>query len=394
MQQKILSRRLVMPQKIYRHNIVSTLQLAVFVVCEFCAIFQWQVPALSPGIIPAIAVFFLLHLFNRENFFANLTWQFMLVVSVYYIYLAYILFVSGISQIEAGRIRRFFLILVMLPLFFFIDYRKNYETIVRILSVYLGIQGIIQILLFLTVILFQIPMVVVEEVAGIRPGMSYSDGYWLHIMNGNGTPMLVLFMLRAVRKQKLDLLNAVLFVGIFIAGNFAYLLGLFCFLIYFLGISLVKKKEWYIYITLFFLVILTIGMAVSPYVLHIIELKALGSNPKRVDQAKVLLTTGNVFSGNGFGASIDVKTGWDYTGDIYFELQTLYIINQIGVIGYCLFMFCTIYIFYKRNGRMLPIYVIYLIFTFWNPYCFDSSHMVTAALLIGNRQYGTARHAA
>jgi hypothetical protein len=125
-----------------------------------------------------------------------------------------------------------------------------------------------------------------------------------------------------------------------------------------------------------------------PYVSHQYEAKKVISNATRTDQAKVLLTTGNIISGNGFGTSIHSVTKFrDYTDDIYFELQTLYIINQIGLIGYFLFMLCTIYIFYNHNKRMLPVYIIYLLYTFWNPYCFDTTHMVAAFFLTGNNKF-------
>jgi hypothetical protein len=253
------------------------------------------------------------------------------------------------------------------------------------------LKSIIQILLFVAIIFLNIPIPLLSEIFNIEHGAIYNDGLFLHIML-KGTPNLVLaFILRFIRTLKLDIVNIILLFGVLIAGNFAFLLGLFCFLFYYLFmIFLPQRKQWCLYIVLFFFCFVLVSIIAMPYITEQIYRKSFHSNPTRIDQANVLLTTGNVFTGNGFGHNINTVTQFrDYTYAVYFELQTLYIINQIGIVGYLLFMICTIYIFYKQNSRMLPLYLLYLLYSFWNPYCFDSTHMITAILLIGNRMVGS-----
>jgi hypothetical protein len=303
--------------------------------------------------------------------------------------MAYILFVSGVALIEFNSILRFFLILAMLPLFFLIDLKNNYEYFYKTFILLSILKAITQIILFLVIFFIDAPIVAIEKILNIDHGMIYHDGFFLHI-SVRGTVFLVLaFMLRFIRTLKFDVLNLILLSGIMIAGNFAYLLGLFVFIFYYFWVKfLCQKKQWYMYIVLFFFLSLLLFVIVLPYGIKQYEIKRTFSNATRFDQARVLLTTGNVITGNGFGKNIDISTHYrDYTGNKYFELQTLYIINQIGFFGYFIFMFSTIYIFYEHNRKMLPIYMLYLFYSFWNPYCFDTSHMVTVMLLIGNNKY-------
>lgn len=70
------------------------------------------------------------------------------------------------------------------------------------------------------------------------------------------------------------------------------------------------------------------------WVYHLLYSITLHSNAVRKDQAEVLFS-GNIITGNGVGNTITAKTKYrDYSGPDYFEVQTLYVINQIGIIGY------------------------------------------------------------
>jgi hypothetical protein len=273
-------------------------------------------------------------------------------------------------------------------LFFLIKNNDSYDYFYKTFVLLAILKSITQIVLFVAIVFVGIPSLLIEEIFDINHGMIYPDGFWLHIAV-RGTPFLVLaFMLRFARTLKLDIINIILFFGVLSAGNFAYLLGLFFSITYCIIIKfIIKNKYWYIYNVLLILLFSIVIVVIMPYASRQYELKKTFSNAKRIDQAKILLTTGNAISGNGFGVSIRAVTRFqDYTDNVYFELQTLYVINQIGLIGYCLFMICTIYIFCSRNKQMFPFYLIYLLYSFWNPYCFDTTHMVAAFLLVGNRK--------
>ena len=125
-----------------------------------------------------------------------------------------------------------------------------------------------------------------------------------------------------------------------------------------------------------------------PYLLKQIEQKADVSNQTRVEQAGVLLDA-NIIIGEGLGNYIEASTPTrEYNGDIYFEMQTLYIINQIGIVGVLLF-YSTIFVNIKKQGtEKLILYTIYLIYSFWNPYCFDTTQMIVTLLIINMRDEG------
>ena len=67
---------------------------------------------------------------------------------------------------------------------------------------------------------------------------------------------------------------------------------------------------------------------------------------------------------------------------MYFEMQTLYIINQIGIVGILLF-YSLVFVNVKKQGiEKVIVYVIYLIYSFWNPYCFDTTQIIATILII------------
>ena len=70
----------------------------------------------------------------------------------------------------------------------------------------------------------------------------------------------------------------------------------------------------------------------------------------------------------------------------YFELQTLYVLHQIGLLGLLIF-YALVYYQVARFGReALVLFTIYLIYTFWNPYCFDTTEMLTLIMLANYEQ--------
>ena len=177
-----------------------------------------------------------------------------------------------------------------------------------------------------------------------------------------------------------------MFLACIIAGNKAFLIGIFLFVLYFFASWLFKTKRSYNFdFKVCFLLVCT--MMSFPVIIDkansILEEKAGYSNAVRKDQAEILLS-GNIITGNGVGNSITAKTKYrDYSGADYFEVQTLYVINQIGIIGYSLFLILTFGLLLKRKNSfaLVFIYFTYLAYTFFNPYCFDTTHMITGFLL-------------
>ena len=201
-----------------------------------------------------------------------------------------------------------------------------------------------------------------------------------------GNALLVMAFFAACYKKDKVFYRAALFLACLIAGNKAFLIGIFLFILYFFFTWLFKTSKNYNFdFKVCFL--LLCAMLSFPVIISkansILEEKAGYSNAIRKDQAEVLLS-GNIITGNGVGNTITAKTRYrDYSGSNYFEVQTLYVINQIGIIGYFLFLILTFGLLLKRKDSLalVFIYFTYLAYTFFNPYCFDTTHMITGFLL-------------
>lgn len=201
-------------------------------------------------------------------------------------------------------------------------------------------------------------------------------------LHGNGLIPLI-FILYTAKIQRLDFVGFILLIGILFAGNFAFILGLLCYFITVIFNVIKKDIQNYKIVIIFFFIFIFFPFFVM-YINKKVEEKSSYSNAVRIEQLYVLIDT-NFFIGKGLGHQIyyqgDLRT---YDGDNYFELQTLYIFNQIGIIGIILFYLVTIGGFSntRYQKKRVLLYMIYLFYTFWNPYCFDTTQMITLVLLI------------
>lgn len=190
-----------------------------------------------------------------------------------------------------------------------------------------------------------------------------------------------MFILDCYRNKCVTFTKLILLLGILCAGNFAFVLGVGVIVILIFVQKVLEDKKGIRLILVFVLFIL-----LSPYVLKYInqkiEDKSAMSNATRVEQIHVLLSDCNPFVGNGLGSFIKYDgTFRNYNGNMYFELQTLYVYNQIGIIGLFLFYVITMYGIYLKSKKGLIVYLIYLFYSFFNPYCFDTTHMFVVLLL-------------
>lgn len=307
------------------------------------------------------------------------------------IYLSFLLFAfvrSLVIGIDFMRVFRFFVILISIPLFCLIK-DPNFETKRKIFLFFAFGKS-------LMLIFFSVTMIVSREFQLFRAWAyagNYGDIYLLHglpyvQLHGNAL-LLVAFILDFSREKKLTLINVVLLLGVLSAGNFAFILGLGAFLLWkgaVKGVEIIKKHKYGKYVVL---AILLVVLVVSvPYAVLKFQEKIENSNATRRDQAKILLDT-NWGVGNGLGTYIKADTPTrNYDGDTYFELQTLYIFNQVGIVCLLLFYFVTIFPMGYKGKDMLLLYLLYLFYTFWNPYCFDLTHMISVVLILNIENLG------
>ena len=290
------------------------------------------------------------------------------------------------SNINIRKVVRFSEIFLMIPLFFCIDESKNSNFYSKVF---------VRIAFLKAIVLFSIYGIIVKtgSYSAIRAyghlkgwGDIYSFGsMFLTRVQVQGNALLVMAFFTACYKRDKIFYRVALFLACLIAGNKAYLIGIFLFVLYFFVSWLfTTRKNYNFNFKVCFL--LLCSMMSFPVIIDkansILEEKAGYSNAVRKDQAEVLLS-GNIITGNGVGNTITAKTKYrDYSGADYFEVQTLYVINQIGIIGYFLFLCLTFGLLLKRKNSfaLVFIYFSYLAYTFFNPYCFDTTHMITGFL--------------
>ncbi len=78
-----------------------------------------------------------------------------------------------------------------------------------------------------------------------------------------------------------------------------------------------------------------------------------------------------ILFGQGLGNKIDIKTQWkDYSDNIYYELQSLYIMNQVGILFFTWFVIINILLskYFIKYKILLIAYVSYIFYALFNPY--------------------------
>lgn len=307
---------------------------------------------------------------------------------LYGAYLAVSTLVSAFNpNTSVSKVIRFSEIFLTIPMFFCIDVVSDEKFYAK---------SLVRIAMLKAIVIFIIYGIVIQtgSAAAVRAyglqngwGDVYTFGsVFLTRVQLQGNALLVMacftaFYIKDRVPYKLALLAACL-----IAGNKAFLIGLFLFALYGLVSWLFNTKKAYNFqlkICFFILCAMLVAPVMMEKVNSILEEKAGYSNVVRKDQAEVLLS-GNIITGNGVGNTIIAKTAYrDYTDADYFEVQTLYVINQIGIFGYLLFLVLTFGLCMDRKNAyfLCFVYFTYLAYTFFNPYCFDTTHMMTGFLI-------------
>jgi hypothetical protein len=208
----------------------------------------------------------------------------------------------------------------------------------------------------------------------------------------------ILFFLTYIDYRESDSRNLFMviisIVGCVFAGNLAFYLGIFIFILLY---ELKKIGKLSVHINKYKFLILLLFLLICPlfinYVFNLIQMKSVGDGGSigaRLDQIEVLLDALNrnyytLLFGHGIGFTLDVETSIrSYKGSIYFELQMLYFLVQLGIIPFLIIVGFNIYLFLSRitNFNCRLIYFIYLLYSSANPYFLDSSHVAVLILLL------------
>ena len=219
------------------------------------------------------------------------------------------------------------------------------------------------------------------------------DGFFYRVqIKGNALIPFALFLtfLKDYTFKYKRILQIILLISSVIAGNFAYLIGVFIFIVFWYLFNNLHKQKFRNRIIIFsFLFTLSIGSIIE-YTKEILERKSGYSLGTRSDQVDVLIrdTQKDISTfvlGKGLGNNVMIKTSFrDYTDNLYFEIQAMYFFNQLGLINSLIFISFLLFlaikkIFYKD---LLFIYFCYIIYGVTNPYILDTTQTTVILILI------------
>lgn len=360
-------------------SVIYIFRLFCWTVACCCYFFQVPFRELSSFIAPMLFLFLITYIPQLRIRYSRV---YTIILLCYFIYLGIEIFIAVLYLNNFKSLFRFFQILCVIPLFILIREEK--------FSYFFYITVFLTLLKCLMIIGIGIYLLILGEYSMVRSWIYSIGGGDIYILrgmpkvqlHGNGLIPLI-FILYTAKIQRLDFVGFILLIGILFAGNFAFILGLLCYFITVIFNVIKKDIQNYKIVIIFFFIFIFFPFFVM-YINKKVEEKSSYSNAVRIEQLYVLIDT-NFFIGKGLGHQIyyqgDLRT---YDGDNYFELQTLYIFNQIGIIGIILFYLVTIGGFSntRYQKKRVLLYMIYLFYTFWNPYCFDTTQMITLVLLI------------
>ena len=348
--------------------------------------FQFPFSGLSSLITPCLLLYVMLQLTNLR-FLENKKYLYSLVI--YYLLIFILICRSLFLGISASRVIRFGVILLVIPLTCII--RDNHFALKRDIFVALAIAKSIILIFFGLIIVYQ------GDFAHMRNWANHFDLGDIYFLNRfipkvqvHGNALLVItFFLDYMSVKKITWKNFIILAGVLVAGNFAFMLALIAFVAWrgaIYALHFIHTNKHGKQITLAALAICLVVMI--PYISSKVIETATLSNAVRIDQIMILLHA-NPIIGDGLGCWVSAATDYvTYEGNMYFEMQTLYIYKQIGIIALVLFYAITLMPIKSAGKKCFVIYLIYLFYSFWNPYCFDTTQMFTIILLINTTYLG------
>jgi len=291
---------------------------------------------------------------------------------------------------------RFFLILILIILAY---YLKLPEFVLNWFIFFAVIQSLFLIIFEIYLIFLASP----SETVMVRHfflenniGDVYSYNGYFYRIQILGNPLIPFAFFVSLSLKKKNVIRGILFLGVLISANLAFYLATFLFL---LGYFVIKSRNNFRLINniikVYFLVFISLYPALK--YMHYILGKKHNSLAVRADQFNVLIndmtnSTLTTLLGRGLGNVIYVKTPLrDYSSyGYYFELQTIYVFNQLGVFA-LMYYIILMYVAYKLYRRdLFFIYLCYIIYAVTNPYILDSTHIIVILILniLQEKYYG------
>ncbi len=298
---------------------------------------------------------------------------------------------------DINNIMRFSILLIFILLAYLIKGKEIYIKIFLFLSTIQALIVVFLELFFLYNGSNDFPFFSRNILISLGWGDIYSPygGIWKIQLKGNALLPFAFFVSVIYLQNKKRLIYSGLFIWASIfAGNFAFVLGIAFFIIsYNFLFFKISKNKFFINMIIILSFTILVFEPISNYISHTIESKSINSNSHRILQTKVLVgnlaeTTRSVLLGQGIG-NIELKSSdGNFSNTTYFELQTLYILNQLGFIPFLVYLLINIYlsIHFIKYSKLLLIYFSYVFYAIWNPYIWDTNHIVVIIILLSLRK--------
>lgn len=297
---------------------------------------------------------------------------------------------------------RFYSILVLMLAVFFLPAKKIYVNLFIIFAV---LHSVFLILFEIYILVFGGPdfaEFIRAKVMNMGMGDIYTYNSYFYRIQIKGNPILpiaFIISLFAIQSKQIKIAVAsLLFVGTIVAGNLAFILaivfffGMYGAILFFLNKKVAaffknlfaNRKRVIMLVSISSLIIIAGAIVIFPYLNEVLVRKMEVSIPTRFDQVSHLIkdlseSPITLLFGQGFGNIIYVISDYrDYRNAYYFELQTIYILNQVGVLYFTLFVITKITFIIKfwRNKYIYLIYLSYALYAFTNPYLFDTTNIL------------------
>lgn len=299
-----------------------------------------------------------------------------------------------VSNGEITTVLRFAIILFVLIVAFQIN---------NLPQICLKIFLLFQIIQSLLIVLFEIYLLVYSDelTSGVIRnfvitegwGDIYSNGLFYHVQLRGNSLLPFAYMILSIPGLKLRrqwAIKTLIILGNIFAGNFAFILIIIVFVIFNSILKIKNSKTFFKWLIFVIVSIIFLSLPIINMIQSKIESKMEGNSiSERYEQTKLLINSLaknelTFFCGNGLGYSLDVVTQTrDYRGAIYFEIQPLYFLSQMGVIFFAIFLSFSFFIAFVnyRNKQLFLIFCCYWLYASINPYIFDTNHFIVVIIL-------------
>ncbi|WP_109419640.1 hypothetical protein [Proteus terrae] len=382
--------------KIKKQSLISIL---FFLLC-FILTRQFPLSLYIPSILSItlfgfISIFFILYS-NQIKFDHRL--------ALLLIYISLLLAFSLLNSNDISMLPRFLIILFLINFVLLLPFYK--VNLTTAFNLALSIQAIFLISFEIYLILFfsdKDYTIIRQFFLSHNLGDVYTySGYFFRIQIIGNALMPFAFMVSyfKFRVENGKFLFVILyFFACVIAANLMFLIAIS---LYIPLIEIIKSKARIkLSIRNFFIFLLI--LISSPFIIEVVYsnilLKLIGGESSslgtRFDQANALMigladSYYNLLFGQGLGSKLNIiTTVRDYRTFIYYELQSLYILYQIGFLGFLSLIVLHLYLFLYicKNKFIILIYCMYIFYAMTNPYIFDTTQVIVLIYLVSLSKY-------